>query len=840
MIKQNVFKPISVNKCIFALTNFRNLRNYSMRILFLIILLSFANFVSAQNVVLQGKVTDEDGMPLEDATVSTQDGKYAVDCSRVGEFRLSMPKKYKLITVYRLGYEAQLLKTDSLLKEAYIHIKLLSLSNIEEVTIEGEKLNSSGNIKIDASISNIIPSINESVENIIRTQAGVVGARSQLSSQYAVRGGNYDENLVYVNGIEVYRPKLVRSGNQEGLSFLNPLMVSSVKFSAGGFESKYGDNMSSVLDVRYKKPRGFAASVSASFLGASAFIQNLNLKGRLSHISSLRYKTNRFVLNTLNTKGDYKPAFIDFQSYWNYKFKNNFNLNFLVNLSDNEYLFYPESRRTTFGTISKSYGIFVGYEGREKDRFSVYTGILNLDWHPQKNLMFSLAASYTHADEKEFYDIEALYSLNELEGDLSADNVGDSILNLGTGMLLKHARNKLKTDIYSLVHKASLKAENHYLQWGVNWKFRKIYDITEEWEMLDSAGYSIPYNNSSIMLYKSYAYKNRIENQMISAFFQDKYNFTLNTSEFETIFGARLTHSFFSKEWLFSPRASMAYRPDFAKKHTFRFATGYYYRPPFYKALKTFDGVLNFDSKSQKSIHFVLSDEYLFSALGRDLVLNVSLYYKILKDQIPFEVDNVSVKYYANQRSNGYAAGLDLRVSGEFVPGADSWFSLSLLKTEEDIKDIGNGNDDGYGYIPRPTDQFFNASLFLQDYLPTNKNFKAHLNFVYGSPFVFGPPEEGRHADTLRSTGYKRVDLGASVVLLRGKLHENRKFLRFFKSIWFTVEFFNLLDIENTVSYTWLRVVPNSAIPEADNFAQYATPNRLTSRMLNLKLQIKF
>lgn len=811
-----------------------------MRIFFLSLFMSLGAFVTAQDIVLQGKFVNREGIPLQDVSISTQDGRYADESSRSGEFRFSFPASYTKVAVHRLGYRAQLLDVDSLLRTNEISIVMHSVSDIDEITVEADKLNAGGNIKIDPRISNVIPSANESLESILRTQAGVVGARSELSSQYAVRGGNFDENLVYVNGIEIYRPKLIRSGRQEGLSFVNPHMVSSVKFSAGGFQSKYGDNMSSVLDVQYKKPREFEASASVGMLGASGFVQGRNFSDRLSHISSIRYKTNRFVLNTLDTKGDYKPAFIDFQSYWNYRFNRRFNLNFLLNVSDNQYLFVPESKRTTFGTISKAYGIFVDFDGRENDRYSVYTGVLNADWHPSSNFTLSLAGSYTRADEYETYDIVGRYSLNELDNDLSSDNVGDSVLNIGNGKFIRHARNRLETDIFSIVHKASLKRGDHYLDWGFNWQLRHIYDKTEEWEMLDSAGYSVPYSNDEIILAESYRFDNRFNNQTASVYFQDKYNFQIAESEFETILGARLTHSVFSKEWLFSPRLSGAYKPAFAPAHIFRLAAGYYYRPPFYKALKTFDGQIVENSTSQQSIHLVVADEYYFRALGRDLILNFELYYKVLRNQIPFEVDNVRIRYYADQRSNGYAAGADMKISGEFVPGVDSWFSLSFLKTEEDIIDTGNGEDDGYGYIPRPTDQRLNAALFLQDYLPGNKNFKAHLNLVYGTPFPFGPPEEGRQADTLRSPDYKRVDLGASAVLLRGKQHKDNSLFRHIESIWFTAEVFNLLDVQNTVSFTWLRVVPNSALPLSAAYGQYATPNKLTSRMLNFKIQLRF
>jgi hypothetical protein len=811
-----------------------------MNIKLFFVFLFFSAFAYGQNHNIQGRVLSENLAPLEDVDVSTADGKFSVVTDASGFFRISFPYTYDALAVNRLGYAGRLIALDSLGGYGAVEIVLKADSEIQTVTVHGEKLNAAGSIKIDPKISTVIPSMNESLENILRTQPGVIGARNELSSQYSVRGGNYDENLVYVNGIEIYRPKLIRSGQQEGLSFVNPLMVSSVKFSAGGFESKYGDKMSSVLDVRYKKPSEFKAALSGSFLGASGFVQGTAFNKKLSHISSLRYKTNRFVLNTLDTEGDYKPTFIDFQSFLDYRINRDWNLNFLLNVSDNQYLFVPESRRTSFGTISRAFGIFVNFDGRENDRFTTATGALNLDWHPSNDISTSLAVSYTQADEYETYDIVGRYSLNELESDMTSDNVGDSILNLGIGKFIRHARNNLQTRIISLVHKGTYKFNDHYVSWGADWRTKQIYDQTEQWELLDSAGYSIPYNSDRILLNQSYHYQNDFLDHTVSAFVQDRFHFDWALSEFELITGMRLTYSFYSEELLFSPRMSAAYRPGYASRHTIRFSAGYYYQPPFYKSLKTFEGKLVENSSSQKSIHFLVADEFRFTALGRDLVLNAEMYYKVLRNQIPFEVDNVRIRYYADQRSNGYAAGMDFKISGEFVPGVDSWFSLSLLKTEENIINTGQGEDDGFGYIPRPTDQRVNAALFLQDYLPMNENFKVHLNLVYGTAFPFGPPEEGRAADTLRSPDYKRVDLGGSVVLLRGERLSNVSFLKNIESVWFTAEVFNLLHVRNTVSYNWLRVVPNSAAPLSDTYGQYATPNKLTSRMLNLKIQLRF
>ncbi|MEA2042359.1 MAG: TonB-dependent receptor plug domain-containing protein [Bacteroidota bacterium] len=807
--------------------------------LFLVFLILSGGLV-AQRTTVEGIVKNKTGEVLPVANLSTPDGKYFTETDENGYFNIKLPGSYKLLAVMRLGYIKQVINLDSVKTQELLQVVMTSNSEIGVVTIRGDKLNAGGTVAIDPGIASVIPSVNESVESIIKTQIGVVGSRSEMSSQYSVRGGNYDENLVYVNGIEVYRPKLIRSGQQEGLSFVNPLMVSSVGFSAGAFKAEYGDKMSSVLDVRYKKPREFKASVSGGLLGGSGFVQGTAWKKKISHISSLRYKSNKYLLNSLETEGDYKPTFIDFQSYVNYRINRQWDLSLLMNVSDNKYLFVPESKVTTFGTISEAYGIFVDFDGKEIDRFTTLSSALNLDWHPTKYVNFSLAVSATEADEQENYDIIGAYSLNQLDSDMSSGNVGDSILNLGLGKFIRHARNRMQSQVYSVLHKGSAQFNNHYFKWGADMRIHKVYNKTDEWEMLDSAGYSVPNNSQELILSKNYQYEKDFLNYEFSSFVQDKFEFQLGQSDVDLIAGLRLTYNTFSDELLFSPRVSMAYQPNFAKAHVFRIAGGYYYQPPFYKAVHTFNGDLVGDSKSQRSVHLLFADEYRFFALGRNLVLNAEIYYKQLTGIIPFEVNNVRIQYYADQRSDGYVAGIDAKISGEFVPGVDSWFSLSVMKTEERLYSAGAPDGFETGYIPRPTDQRVSVALFLQDYIPGNKRFKAHLSLLYGTPFAYGPPESGRVGDTLRSPDYKRVDLGASAVLLRSNRFSKISVLKHVESIWFTVEVFNLLDVENTISYTWLRVVPNTAVPYNGTFAQYAVANHLTSRRLNLKLQIRF
>jgi len=813
------------------------MKRYIVGLLF--IFTSFYGF--SQTVVVSGYVTDEKGLPLDIVYIGSTDNTYNTVADSKGFYSISIPKTIKTLVFRDYNSEVKFVEIKHTGNDLTINVTLdFKDKLLDDVVVNESKLNSTGLTYFDPKIITVMPSVSGGIEKMIIMGGLGTHSTSELSSQYTVRGGNYDENLVYVNGIEIYRPQLIRSGQQEGLSFINPSMVSSVKFSAGGFEAKYGDKMSSVLDIRYRRPTKFGAEGSMSLLGASAFVEGVGFKGKFKHITGLRYKTNRYILNSLETKGQYKPSFVDLQTFLTYSLNSKFDFNFLGNYSANKFNFIPESQETSFGTISESYGLFIWFEGLEKDKFNTFTGAFTGDFHPNKNTKLTLTTSGFQTEESETYDIVGYYSLNELNRDIGSQEVGDSVLSLGVGKFINHARNILYINSYNLSHTGLITSGNHNFNWGINGQRNLIKDKLNEWKLIDSAGYSVPYNGSSIILSESFNAKNTLNTTILSAFIQDSYNYKFGTTSVEITGGLRCNYNDYNQETLLSPRFSAAISPETTNSHIFRISTGVYYQPPFYRELRTHEGNLTKNSKAQRSIHFLVGNEFNFKALGREFKMISELYYKKLDNLIPYEVDNVRVRYYANQRSRGYATGIDTKISGEFVSGVDSWFSVSFMKTEEDIYDIGNGQGDGYGYIARPSNQLFNLAIFFQDYLPGNKNFKANLTLTYGSGLPFGPPNTERAFATGKMPSYKRVDLGFSAVLVReDKIYKNR-IIRRFKSIWLTGEIFNLLGVNNTISYLWIQVVPNTSIAGATEIPQYAVPNHLTARMLNIKLTANF
>ncbi len=797
-------------------------------------------FVNAQSIRIEGVVTDNKNKVIPFVDIFTNDSKYATSSNFKGEYKIDIPTSYKKLYFKQADVEAIAINIlQGTGNKIVINVKLGSSSQIDVVVIEAEGINSTGNVAIDSKISDILPSITGGIESLVKTELGVAASRNPLSSKYSVRGGSFDENSVYVNGIEIYRPQLVRSGQQEGLSFINPKLVSEAKFSSGGFEARYGGKMSSVLDVIYKQAKEREISATISLLGASVHYQDVSKNNKLSHITGFRYKTTRYMLNTLETKGSYRPNFLDFQTYWTYKINPKFTLNFLANVSDNNFHFVPESATTNFGSIQSFKSLYIAYAGQETDKFMSNTEAISLHYHPHKNLNFTYSFSAMQANEIETFDIIGFYSLNELNRDFGSGNAGDSLVSLGTGAFMRHARNYL--DIYSYTNLISgyYKTDLHYLNWGLIYKNEKILNKIDEWNMRDSASYSIPIDANDLLVSENIKANNVVRKNIYTAYIQDKMEFVSYKFEYEAIGGIRANYSTFSDEFTIDPRFAIAAKSFSKNKHVFRFATGIYHQPIFYKEIRNFDGKIVSDLSAQKSIHFILGHNFKFKALGRNFKFYTELYYKNLKNIIPFEMDNVRVRYYADIRTSGYVAGIDTKLMGDFVPGVDSWFSLSVLKTQEIVNTISNGNDTSY-YIARPTDQRFSANLFVQDYIPGNKNFKAHLNLVYGSAFPFGFPQVIESKGIARSQPYHRVDLGASAVIVKDGKKSSRKFLRNIKSLWLTVEVFNMLDINNTISYRWVHVVPNTSVAANSVKNQYPVPVNLTGRRFNLKLSIKF
>lgn len=802
------------------------------------------NAVSQDITSLKGKVLDSEGNPVEFAHVRNMSNNTGVVSAKDGIYTLNIPaNKNVLVQVSCIGYQAQSFTINSSTDkvENYNIILELSVSDIGEVSVVGELSPESNLIKIEAKHIDLNPDISGNLESLIKTMPGV-SSNTELSSQYSVRGGNYDENLVYVNDIEIYRPLLIRSGQQEGLSFLNSDMVSSIHFSSGGFESRFGDKMSSVLDIRYNKPVDFAGTVSLSLLGATAHLEDISNNGKFTYNTGFRYKTSQYVLNSLETKGDYQPSFYDFQTYLTYKISRTLDVDFLGYYALNSYRFIPENRETSFGTIDQALNLRIYYDGNEKDKFETYLGAVTTNYNPNENISLKLIFSAFQTMEQETYDIQGQYYLNELDNTIGSDTYGDSIMNIGVGTFLNHARNYLTATVYSLAFKGGYYTDNNKLRWGVNYNYEQIDDEVAEWKMLDSAGYSLPYNGSTIELYETARALNNIYSNRIAGYIQSTFNKTLaNNADFFFNVGLRANYWDFNNEFILTPRMSVSYKPDWKSNMLFRFASGMYYQPPFYKEMKNTKGEINEDIKSQKSIHFVLGNDYVFYAWSRSFKLSTEVYYKILKDLIPYKIDNVHLDYSAQNMANGYAYGIDFKINGEFVQGIESWASLSLMQTKEDIDGDFYYNSDNVriepGYYPRPTDQIVNFSLYFQDYLPMNPSYKLNLSLHYGSGLPFTSPESDRYDQVFKMKAYKRVDLGLSkVIISEDRKFENSRWLNAFDNMWISFEVFNLLDINNTISYMWIKTVNN----QAGNASQYAVPNYLTSRRLNLKLTAKF
>ncbi len=811
---------------------------FSIKNFFLLFIIFFPAILFSQNVNIHGKIKDEQNKNLPFVDVFTEDYKFTTNSDSLGNYSLNLPQYYDYFYVRYAQDEAVKINIPGKEKDITLNITLGIKNEIDDVIIEADKVNASGIISVDAKISEVMPSISGGIESLIKTELGVAGSRNELSSKYSVRGGSFDENLVYVNGIEIYRPQLIRSGQQEGLSFINPEMVSEAKFSSGGFEAKYGGKMSSVLDITYKHADKNKFSASASLLGGSLFFQHPSKNGKLGILSGLRYKTTRYLLNSLETKGEYDPAFIDFQTYVSYIINSKSDIRFLANISDNNFNFIPESGVTNFGSIEQLLSLSVYYTGQETDRFFSESGTVTFNFHPDKNLNYSFNISGYTADETEKFDIIGFYDLNQLNNDIGSDNAGDSTLNLGNGAYMQHARNELTISGIQATQTGYFKKNSHYLNWGIIYKYDNISDKIDEWTLSDSAGFSLPKDYDKLELSKNIKHGNKTENNKFTLYLQDKYLIEDYMMQYEITGGIRFHYNTLADEYLWSPRIAAAVKSLGKNNHVLRFSSGVYYQPVFYREIRHFDGTLADDKSAQKSIHFVLGHNFKFRALGRNMKLYTEIYYKKLSNIIPFEMDNIRIKYYADVRTSGYVKGIDTKLRGDFVPGIDSWFSLSLMKTEEEVTERINEEDTTY-YIPRPTDQHITANLFIQDYLPGNKKLKAFMNFVFGTGFPFGEPENLTEKALYRSFSYQRVDLGASAVLIKNDRTYKSKFLNYFKSVWLTAEVFNMLDIENTVSYRWIHVVPNTSVAANNVNNNFPVPYNLTGRRFNLKISIK-
>ena len=653
------------------------------------------------------------------------------------------------------------------------------------------------------------------VEELIQSQAGV-STHSELSSQYNVRGGSFDENSVYINNVEIYRPFLVRSGQQEGLSIINPDMVESIGFSTGGFEARYGDKMSSVLDIKYKKPKKFEANVAANLLGASAFVGFSTKK--FSWSNGIRYKTNKYLLGSLDTKGEYQPNFLDYQTYLTYEPTKNWSIEVIGDISENHYNFYPEDRETKFGTMENVKSFKVFFDGQEKDVFRTYFGSLSISRKFGEKTKLSLIASAFHTNEQERYDIQGQYWLTQTE----------TSENLGVGTYMEHARNYLKATVKSIKFALEHKTKKHDIQAGLTYRIENITEDSKEYEMRDSSGYSIPHTGEDLYMIYSLKAKNTLDANRLETYIQDTWRFSSKGEHtfFTLNYGIRFSHWNFNKESIISPRISLGIVPAFNHDVTMRFATGIYYQAPFYKELRdttTINGItyatLNNKIKSQRSIHFIAGFDYRFKMKDRPYKFTAEAYYKALSNLVPYTVDNVKIVYDASQQCSGHAMGLDLKLYGEFVPGTDSWVSLSLMNTRINI----NGKS-----IPLPTDQRYSLNLFFTDYFPGTDRWRMSLKLAFADGLPFGAPHRQLDEQPFRAPAYKRADIGMSYRLLNNEKGDRKSI---FKNIWLGIDCLNLLGINNVNSYYWITDVTNQ---------QYAVPNYLTGRQINIKASFEF
>lgn len=773
--------------------------------------------IKAQTFTLQGRVTDSEMNPVELATVAVvQQGKMTMTNLK-GEFSMKLQSSDSVVVRFSMvGYKTKTRVLRRPKGKQTLLIQLYDDNQLAGVTVTEEKRQMGSTQKLDTKDMKNAPSVTgNAVEEMIQSQAGV-STHSELSSQYNVRGGSFDENSVYINNVEIYRPFLVRSGQQEGLSIINPDMVESVGFSTGGFEAKYGDKMSSVLDIKYKRPKKFEANVSASLLGASAYIGFSTKK--FSWSNGIRYKTNKYLLGTLETKGEYQPNFLDYQTYLTYEPSDRWSIELLGDISENHYNFYPEDRETRFGTMENVKSFRVYFDGQEKDIFRTYFGSLSITRKFGKNTKLSLSAAAFHTNEQEKYDIQGQYWLTQTE----------TSENLGVGTYMEHARNYLEATVKSAKLTFNHKTKKHDIEAGLTYKIESIKENSKEYEMRDSSGYSIPHTGEDLYMIYSLNARNSLDANRIEAYAQDTWRFTSRGGHtfFTLNYGIRFSHWNFNKESIISPRVSLGIIPAFNHDVTLRFATGIYYQAPFFKELRdttTVNGItyatLNRDIKSQRSIHFIAGFDYRFKMKNRPYKFTAEAYYKALSNIIPYTVDNVKIVYDASLQCSGHAMGLDLKLYGEFVPGTDSWVSLSLMKTRINI----NGKS-----IPMPTDQRYALNLYFTDYFPGTTRWRMSLRLAYADGLPFGAPHRSLDTMPFRAPAYKRADIGMSYRLFDNDKRERKSI---FKNIWLGVDCLNLLGINNVNSYYWVTDVTNQ---------QYAVPNYLTGRQINVRASFEF
>lgn len=791
------------------------------RILILSLFIAASLSTLAQTFTLKGRVIDENNNPVELASVSCLSQGKATVTSLKGEYKMILRSADSVVVKFSmLGYRTKTRVLRHPKGPQTLQVVLLSDSRtLGEVNVMGQKIQSGQTQELSTKQLKQMPSATgNAVEELIQSQAGV-STHSELSSQYNVRGGSFDENSVYINNIEVFRPFLVRSGQQEGLSVINPDMVDRIGFSTGGFAAKYGDKMSSALDIIYRRPKRFEASLDASLLGASAYVGFSNKK--LAWANGIRYKTNRYLLGSLETNGEYKPNFLDYQTYLNYRPNSRWSIDFIGNISDNHYNFTPHDRETRFGTLENVKSFRVYFDGQEKDLFRTYFGSLGITRHLGDSTSVTLMGSAFSTNEQEKYDIQGQYWLTQTE----------TSENLGVGTYFQHARNYLKAHVESIKLMARHTTKQHDVEGGVTYKMEHIKENSAEYEMRDSAGYSIPHTGKDLNMIYSLRARNELNANRLEVYMQDTWRFRSggdddSTQTLYTLnYGLRFAHWNFNRETILSPRVSLSIIPAFNQNLSIRLATGLYYQSPFFKELRdttTRNSVtyatLNQKIKSQRSLHLIAGLDYRFSMKQRPFKFTTEIYYKILGNIVPYSVNNVKVTYYGDNVASGHAAGIDMKLFGEFVPGTDSWLSLSFMNTRMKLNGLST---------PLPTDQRYALNLYFTDYFPGTNRWLMNLKLAYADGLPFSAPHRELERNNFRAPAYRRADIGMSYRLLN---NEDRHSKSIFKNIWIGVDCLNLLGINNVNSYYWITDVTNQ---------QFAVPNYLTGRQVNARVRFE-
>lgn len=883
MIIHGVIKIIRSDSCYGVASTYFWPPMFFRVVTFFLALLPFTAF--AQSGVLSGMVRDVEGHPAVGVFITQKDNvNNGTQTNENGKFTLTIPAGKAVVIIFKGIGADPIEKTFTLFDGEKRNVDLVYENVAETGTIEITENRESGFRTIDTKLPTKLPTINPGIEAYLLSMP--VNIASELSSSYSVRGGSFDENLIYVNGIQVYRPFLVRAGEQEGLSFPNPDMVSNIKFSAGGFAAKYGDKMSSVLDIQYARPDTTEGSFTAGLLGGSLQLGGRSQSKKFTHNTGVRYKNNAYVFNSLDVQGDYKPRYVDVQTFltWTPKKYGPLEFSFLGNYQNNRYNFIPSTRTTDVGSINEALRLTVYFEGQEITRFETAFAAFSAKYNPSPTSQLVFTASAFNTYETERFDIQGAYSLDELERDLGSDEFGEVLKNRGVGGFLDHARNELNATVFNFTHRGFVENEPHHhvISWGFDATSESIQDELKEWSLIDSAGYASPrpadslgYTNPAlqpnqvIFLHDKINAYNEVQSQRITAYFQDEKRWDLkNGAKASVNVGVRGNYWSYNQQLVGGPRVNFSYTPQWIAKRKNDDGTvdslrkdviltaswGYYWQPPFYREMRGFDGVVNPEIRAQKSIHYILGASYVFRAWGRPFNMNAEVYYKQLEDLIPYEVENVRLRYFAKNNSRGYATGADVMLNGEFIKGVQSWLRASVLQTEEDLNDdsyyyyLNSEGDTIYGgftinnvavdsilqvpgYIPRPNDQRFSFSMLFQDQMKKKPWYKVLLSFYFATGVPYGPPSHERYLDVNRTRSYLRTDIGFSRDLILPKNKGKNWFNSTFKQGYVALEVFNLLGTNNIINHQWIEDV---------NGRQYGIPTYLTGRRLNLRFSLSF